>query len=180
MALATQRRLLHTLSVFHLKLRRRCPRLTAGGQACRPSPSSLQIGGEAGIRTRGGVSPTHALQACSFNHSDTSPLSAISGHPLGGESRQCRPGGIPVGRRCRPVSLAERVGFEPTWELPPNFRGGPVTTASVPLPTNGSMQNRQRKTDDRPTFPEIDRLSVVRLLFEIARPASWPGRPPPA
>jgi hypothetical protein len=31
------------------------------------------IGGESGIRTHGRVSPTHAFQACSFNHSDISP-----------------------------------------------------------------------------------------------------------
>ena len=31
------------------------------------------IGGESGIRTHGGVSPTHAFQACSFSHSDISP-----------------------------------------------------------------------------------------------------------
>src|SRR6478752_7691003 len=33
-----------------------------------------KIGGESGIRTHGRVSPTHAFQACSFNHSDISPL----------------------------------------------------------------------------------------------------------
>jgi hypothetical protein len=32
-----------------------------------------EIGGESGIRTHGRVSPTHAFQACSFNHSDISP-----------------------------------------------------------------------------------------------------------
>src|SRR5437764_10389080 len=31
-------------------------------------------GGERGIRTLGRVSPTHAFQACSFNHSDISPF----------------------------------------------------------------------------------------------------------
>jgi hypothetical protein len=36
------------------------------------------VGGERGIRTLGRVSPTHAFQACSFNHSDISPLSGIS------------------------------------------------------------------------------------------------------
>ena len=36
------------------------------------APLSL-INGESGIRTHGGVSPTHAFQACSFNHSDISP-----------------------------------------------------------------------------------------------------------
>jgi hypothetical protein len=30
-------------------------------------------GGEGGIRTHGRVSPTHAFQACSLSHSDTSP-----------------------------------------------------------------------------------------------------------
>ncbi len=30
-------------------------------------------GGESGIRTHGRVAPTHAFQACSFNHSDISP-----------------------------------------------------------------------------------------------------------
>ena len=37
--------------------------------------ANLQIcvGGESGIRTHGRVSPTHAFQACSFNHSDISP-----------------------------------------------------------------------------------------------------------
>jgi hypothetical protein len=36
--------------------------------------NELEIGGESGIRTHGRVSPTHAFQACSFNHSDISPL----------------------------------------------------------------------------------------------------------
>ena len=35
--------------------------------------TKLEIGGESGIRTHGRVSPTHAFQACSFNHSDISP-----------------------------------------------------------------------------------------------------------
>src|SRR4029450_5041272 len=35
--------------------------------------SDTYNGGESGIRTHGRVSPTHAFQACSFNHSDISP-----------------------------------------------------------------------------------------------------------
>ena len=35
--------------------------------------SAREAGGESGIRTHGRVSPTHAFQACSFNHSDISP-----------------------------------------------------------------------------------------------------------
>ena len=37
--------------------------------------SATEGGGERGIRTLGRVSPTHAFQACSFNHSDISPCS---------------------------------------------------------------------------------------------------------
>jgi hypothetical protein len=47
------------------------PRLVDGAQ---PSSSRTGIdGGEGGIRTHGRVSPTHAFQACSLSHSDTSP-----------------------------------------------------------------------------------------------------------
>ena len=35
---------------------------------------AAESGGESGIRTHGRVSPTHAFQACSFNHSDISPF----------------------------------------------------------------------------------------------------------
>ena len=37
------------------------------------SPVTTLFGGEGGIRTHGRVSPTHAFQACSLSHSDTSP-----------------------------------------------------------------------------------------------------------
>ena len=40
---------------------------------CQPE-ALAKAGGEGGIRTRGKVTPTHAFQACSFNHSDTSPF----------------------------------------------------------------------------------------------------------
>ena len=36
--------------------------------------STKEFGGEGGIRTRGTVSRTHAFQACSLSHSDTSPV----------------------------------------------------------------------------------------------------------
>jgi hypothetical protein len=38
-----------------------------------------KLGGEGGIRTLGKVTPTHAFQACSFNHSDTSPIRTAGG-----------------------------------------------------------------------------------------------------
>ena len=48
---------------------------SAPSQPHRPSPkrSMKKTGGEGGIRTHGRVTPTHAFQACSFGHSDTSP-----------------------------------------------------------------------------------------------------------
>ena len=39
----------------------------------RPQQLGWLVGGEKGIRTLGTVSRTHAFQACSLNHSDTSP-----------------------------------------------------------------------------------------------------------
>ena len=36
----------------------------------------LVVGGEGGIRTRDTLSGIHTFQACSFNHSDTSPEKA--------------------------------------------------------------------------------------------------------
>src|SRR5436309_4377166 len=43
----------------------------AMGRARGEAGSSFS--GESGIRTHGGVTPTHAFQACSLNHSDISP-----------------------------------------------------------------------------------------------------------
>jgi hypothetical protein len=45
------------------------------GRTCKILRTSRKgTGGESGIRTHGRVSPTHAFQACSFNHSDISPV----------------------------------------------------------------------------------------------------------
>jgi hypothetical protein len=41
-------------------------------KACSIKRAS-RLNGESGIRTHGGVTPTHAFQACSLNHSDISP-----------------------------------------------------------------------------------------------------------
>ena len=54
-------------------------RISSRQRAIRRSPAcegtrAEADGGESGIRTHGRVSPTHAFQACSFNHSDISPL----------------------------------------------------------------------------------------------------------
>src|SRR6185312_9699006 len=55
--------------------------------ARQPKPSRLSTtGGEGGIRTRDtGISRIHTFQACSFNHSDTSPhAEPLSHHPAPG------------------------------------------------------------------------------------------------
>src|SRR5688572_26026038 len=52
-------------------------RIAPNGKTTRAAPdgaSATEGGGESGIRTHGRVSPTHAFQACSFNHSDISPF----------------------------------------------------------------------------------------------------------
>ena len=45
-----------------------------GDCSLRQSGAKRRIGGESGIRTHGRVSPTHAFQACSIDHSDISPF----------------------------------------------------------------------------------------------------------
>src|SRR6185503_19711961 len=42
----------------------------------KKAAARLDIGGEGGIRTRDTLSSIHTFQACSFNHSDTSPKGA--------------------------------------------------------------------------------------------------------
>ena len=75
---AEQRRLLETVlsnctlivEVFVLP--------TVSHSTCSSAATKQEIGGESGIRTLGRVSPTHAFQACSFNHSDISPCLTIN------------------------------------------------------------------------------------------------------
>jgi hypothetical protein len=119
----------------------------------RPAPADTprRGGGEAGIRTRGGVSPTHALQACSFNHSDTSPYAC----------RRSLLHRTPRVRRDRPSPhwpMVWRRGWDsnPRGSCPPTrFRGGPVTTTSVPLQRHGHR-------DCQPAG--IPSISVIRYL----------------
>jgi hypothetical protein len=73
-----------------------------------------QSGGEAGIRTRGAVSRSHALQACSFNHSDTSPDLPFFLLPASATGKTSRSSALDLPfRSWRIEHLAERPGFEP-------------------------------------------------------------------
>ena len=47
---------------------------TLSHSTCSSRGPKVGIGGESGIRTHGRVSPTHAFQACAFNHSAISPF----------------------------------------------------------------------------------------------------------
>ena len=55
-----------------------CARLKDRGTTLKSIKHLLCYGGERGIRTLGTVSNTHAFQACSFNHSDISPMSTVT------------------------------------------------------------------------------------------------------
>jgi hypothetical protein len=62
------------------------------GRTCKILRTSRKgTGGESGIRTHGRVSPTHAFQACSFNHSDISPSleSTVCEHSISHYRRNC-------------------------------------------------------------------------------------------
>ena len=65
----------------------------SGDTADRPFSATCE-NGEGGIRTHGRCYPTHAFQACSFSHSDTSPSrsaprrrAVLTTHPSQGERR---------------------------------------------------------------------------------------------
>ncbi len=63
----------------------------------------LQSGGEGGIRTHGRVAPTHAFQACTFDHSVTSPLNRKARSTVdAGRTRAIRLSSPPPGRRSIP------------------------------------------------------------------------------
>src|SRR5690606_39812653 len=72
---------------------------------------TIRIGGEGGIRTReAAINRLHTFQACSFNHSDTSP--SWPGRPRGAPGRQFyAPAGSgtrnPMNRREADAGMAE-------------------------------------------------------------------------
>ena len=62
-----------------------------------------QNGGEGGIRTHGRVAPTHAFQACTFDHSVTSPLNRKARSTVdAGRTRATMLSSPPPGRRSIP------------------------------------------------------------------------------
>src|SRR2546426_12628618 len=70
------------------KIRRRSLIVLSPRETDHGSCASGGNGGEGGIRTHGEVSPTHAFQACSFSHSDTSPREAcVLADGIGGDDR---------------------------------------------------------------------------------------------
>src|SRR5579872_3535435 len=59
--------------IFVLHIRCEPARASVPNKNARQSRDIHLIGGESGIRTRDTLSSIHTFQACSFNHSDTSP-----------------------------------------------------------------------------------------------------------
>ena len=133
---------------------------------CPPSGTAVGTlawhGGEGGIRTRGTVTRTHAFQACSFGHSDTSP-------------RPPRSSDRSVTRRARSVpvepQLAERVGFEPTdpREGVNGFRDRPVRPLRHLSAPGARVYPRSRN------FAKNARQHRSRLLRHAARCGPRPG-----
>ena len=73
--------------------------------AARSRVRRAKVGGERGIRTLGRVSPTHAFQACSFNHSDISPFRINKLRAVGQRLSHTRA----TSQRFRPVRLQSVV-----------------------------------------------------------------------
>ncbi len=110
-------------------------------QSCRVD-SCEPDGGEAGIRTRGGVTPTHALQACSFNRSDTSPHARQETHR--GQAARSSPPFL-AGRDSShggEGGIRTHVGVAPQ----PAFEAGPLR----PLRYLSSVERTPRPTANTP------------------------------
>jgi hypothetical protein len=96
---------------------------------------STANGGEGGIRTRGTVTRTHAFQACSFGHSDTSPRGP---RPITHLSRshhcQCEPP-FPLQPASRRPPTPPRVRTHPNpLHHPPDHRGSSPTLSPTAYP----------------------------------------------
>ncbi len=79
----------------------------------RHLPTSIRRkfpGGEGGIRTLGRVTPTHAFQACSFSHSDTSPDSSFFGDRRSPTSKSSLPFG-PLSKLCKEALQQTSTSF---------------------------------------------------------------------
>src|SRR5438045_1961975 len=72
-----------------------------------------KVGGERGIRTLGRVAPTHAFQACAFNHSAISPFRINHLRAVWNSVAQNPPSDLHVPRSLGESALCEcgRIGF---------------------------------------------------------------------
>src|SRR5437762_4177207 len=116
-------------------------------------------GGGSGIRTREGVAPLHALQACPF---------VRLGKPPG--RVYARPGlaRFKIGR------LAEVTGFEPVrgGQAPNRFRGGPVRPlrhTSVGESSNGGQARIVRKNSRTSSPHSFSRTPLVTSRLWLSR-----------
>jgi hypothetical protein len=101
------------------------------------SEALLESGGEGGIRTHGRVSPTHAFQACSLSHSDTSPDTA------------CKEPAHPTARRFCAATRRRSFAAE-LRSLPPGLPRSPPAGGSTADPGRDCPGSRSSPPSDRP------------------------------
>src|SRR5207247_7418344 len=92
--------------------------------------SGLQLDGESGIRTHGGVSPTHAFQACSLNHSDISPVFSVGPTVRFSLVHRCAASLQPAGSPTPMFSVGPTVRFNAVHRCAASFQ-----PAGSPRPT---------------------------------------------
>ena len=98
---------------------------------------TLQVGGESGIRTRDTYYRIHTFQACSFNHSDTSPL-ATNNNTVNLDARDCSAHPEPHPSLTRGASL-RLSKFVPDKFVEPAIRITVYTTPGVLLQPLGHL-----------------------------------------
>jgi hypothetical protein len=110
----------------------------------RPNESE-GVGGESGIRTHGRVSPTHAFQACSFNHSDISPCL---------ESTTCERSASDYRTRQRPSGRETRSClYSATWS---DLKAGVCRNCVRPANVLRSLRARRRPVRKRGPAPDCN------------------------
>ena len=141
-------------------------------KATRDANSRLAgIGGESGIRTHGRVSPTHAFQACSFNHSDISPLWNQTTAVTRWKIANCvRPPNVPRSltgmRPPLPARMGERFQYKRSLEN---------ETSQVPIRRESTVARAFRSTETlRPRHSGWPRDKRVRWRWRASGGALLP------
>lgn len=116
----------------------------------------LRTGGGSGIRTRDGVAPIHALQACAFNRSATPPQ---------GSAREARPDSSRASRRVQRGPDTSRPSAEP--RLLAHRRATPGSAAAT---GDGRRPISQRRGDGGSGIPARQRAGGAVVCDLTVRP----------